>query len=149
MAGQIIAPKINAQLKNKILQNQDNQCARRPYARLEEPFKNHMCHLWKKNGRTQGKFSNGEYTIVKIDNDARNTEDNLIALCDDCYTVFKNRTTRQISRYNESESDPEFDSEEDVCDAFDNLHVRDLYDNRSQHVTNVYINNYYHYENKN
>ena len=70
MASQIVAPKINAQLKNKILRNQDNQCARRPYARLEEPFKNHMCHLWKKNGRAQGKFSNGEYTIVKIDNDS-------------------------------------------------------------------------------
>jgi sensor c-di-GMP phosphodiesterase-like protein len=137
MALKVIVPTIDTRLKNKILQNQNNQCARRPYARLGDCYKNHMCHLWRRR-EAQGKFENDEYMIVKTDNNPHNSEENLIALCNDCYTVFKNRTEyKQMDRYKE------FYAEEGVCDASDNSHVHNLYNNKSQHITYIYINNYH------
>ena len=105
----IIKPTITKIMEKKILKNQDNKCAKKPYSRIDG-LMNYQCLLWKKN---KGKFDNNQYVIIKKNNKEKNSEDNLIAICETCHSVLKNRIKekQKLLSKNNSESENEEESE--------------------------------------
>jgi hypothetical protein len=126
----IIVPRFSNDKKLDVLNNQNGKCAKKPYARISG-LEGYKCSLWEKIAK-QGKIIDDNYTIIKIDPDGKNTLDNLIALCNQCFNVMvRRRKTYRDSTYDSNESI----SEEDSDDSTSNSEVDD--DNLTNNVSNM------------
>src|SRR5271154_666673 len=107
----ISIPPISKYLENKVIKNQYNKCAKRPYSRINGLEKYH-CRLWKgKNG--EGTFIAKDYTIIKVNNHEPVAAYNLIALCESCFKVLQKRKTHESAESMKySKNDVEEDDEE-------------------------------------
>jgi len=85
----VVIPRIDQKMKDRIIKKQNNKCARKPYYHIDG-LMNYNCKLWKKT-TNKGKFINNNYVIIKIHNNKKNIESNLLALCDTCFHTLKNR----------------------------------------------------------
>jgi len=103
----LVKPRISDSLKKKIAKNQDCKCARKPYSRIPG-LEKHSCCSWARK-YDEGKFYN-KYVIIKLDSSKKNTEENLIALCIDCYDVLCKRYNRS-QMYSDSEESEESGSD--------------------------------------
>lgn len=111
MSNNIIIPVITEKVENKIISQQKNKCARKPYHTIIG-LEKYNCLLWK-NKKNKGKFVNKEYVIIKKDiTDKDISSNNLIALCNQCYSVLNDRSKNKISSEESSElSDPKIINE--------------------------------------
>lgn len=107
-------PQITKYIEKKIILNQDNKCARKPYSRIKG-LMNYNCRLWKKE-RNKGQFIDIDYNFVKING-------GLIALCNSCYRVLVNRKKRSDSKINKQEYIPVMH----INSSYNNLNIPSQY----------------------
>jgi hypothetical protein len=96
---------ISKYMQNKIIKEQENKCARKPYSRIDG-LQNYHCLLWKKT-RSKGVFIDKNYVFYKNDDNI------IVALCNNCSKVLENRIKKSISDpISDSNSDSNSDSED-------------------------------------
>jgi hypothetical protein len=117
-------PNISKYLENKVVKNQSNKCARKPYSRISG-LENYHCTLWKKRTK-RGIFIDKNYCIIKNDNRGTDTADNLIALCSQCFKVLQNRKKQEPKEKSDDESCCSENEENCHSEDEENYHSEDV-----------------------
>jgi hypothetical protein len=95
---------ISKNIESKVITNQGNKCAKKPYSRITGLNK-HNCVLWKNKGT--GKFVDKQYVLIKKNYNGDVNAENLIALCPECFKILMNRTQKKVKHAEEIDSDDE------------------------------------------
>jgi hypothetical protein len=105
-----IPKKITKIIKDAVITNQNNKCAKKPYSRING-LEGYSCVSWKrKNDR--GTLYKGEIYFIKKNKNKKPTEDNLLALCEKCYHKFRKKFEDTIlKKHNSKQKFVEFNGE--------------------------------------
>ena len=129
---EIMVISVPKKMEEKIIKNQQNKCARKPYSSIPW-LQNYHCLLWKnKNKNIKGTFYKKQYVIIKKDINGDVVTKNLIALCDRCFDVAKLRITKAARDKNfisdsSSESNSSYASDEELENLFVPLKIENKY----------------------